>query len=215
MGDPQDLAEDLTIEFGYLDTNYEDLETDLENLLADIEIFYTQTGYPIPGEVFEFTPVNDNYNYLYVIVTDSDGNKNFDYVGEFQAQIRTLEDTIAPTTTDAQVNADFVESNINEISVSFTTSTDNVSAHANLDYTILVTTSAEAFGDADTANSFRNNDFYQFEGTIQGEITEGIFTLSLAVTDFQINVEYYVAVIVEDEAGNRFIYTYDTIIIID
>jgi hypothetical protein len=215
MGDPQDLAEDLTIEFGYLDTYYEDLEADLENLLADIEIFYTQTGYPMPGEVFEFTPVNDNYNYLYVIVTDSDGNKNFDYVAEFQAQLRTLEDTIAPTTTDAQVNADFIENNINEISVSFTTATDNVSAHANLDYTVLVTTSAEAFVDADTANSLRFTDFYQFEGTILGEITEGIFIESWPVTDFQINVEYYVAVIVEDEAGNRFLYTYDTIIIID
>jgi hypothetical protein len=136
MGDNQDLAEDLTIEFGYLDTYYEDLEADLENLLADIEIFYSQTGYPMPGEVFEFTPVNDNYNYLYVIVTDSDGNKNFDYVAEFQAQLVTLEDVLAPTTIDTQVTASFNDNDVIAFTVGFQTAIDNVSAHANLTYVV-------------------------------------------------------------------------------
>jgi hypothetical protein len=165
------------------------------------------TGYPLPGEVYEFTPINTSTNYFYVIVTDTDGNKFFQRSDQFEAELRTDEDVIAPTTTDAQVSADFPESNINELWVSFTTATDNVSAHANLDYTVLVSTSAEAFVDADTANSLRFTDFYQYEGTISGEITEGIFNASWQVTDFQINVEYYVAIIVEDEAGNRFLYT--------
>jgi hypothetical protein len=215
MGDTQDLAEDLTIEFGYLDTYYEDLEADLENLLADIEIFYTQTGYPTPGEVFEFTPVNDNYNYLYVIVTDSDGNKNFDYVAEFQAQLVTLEDVLAPTTIDTQVTASFNDNDVIAFTVGFQTAIDNVSAHANLTYVVLITDASESFVDANTANSLRFKDFYQYEGTIIGEITEGIFSGSWPVSGLEFNKDYFVTILVSDEAGNRFLYTYATISVID
>jgi len=215
IGDLEDTGDEMTVQFGYSDNNYYDEGEELANFLADVEIFYTQTGYPLPGEVFDVTVEDTNFKYLYVIVTDTDGNKGFYQTLTFEAQLRTLEDVIAPTTTAAQVSADFVENNINEISVSFTTATDNVSAHANLDYTVLVTNSAEAFVDADTANSLRFTDFYQYEGTISGEIAEGIYTGSWPVTDLQINVEYYVTIIVEDEAGNRFLYTYDTIQIID
>jgi hypothetical protein len=221
LGDDKDSAEDLTIEFGYLDTYYSDLEADLENLLADIEIFYTQTGYPVPGEVFEFTPVNDNYNYLYVIVTDSDGNKNFDEVAEFEAQLILLEDVIAPTTTDAQVNSNLNANNVNSVFVitsvfvSFTTATDNVSSHANLNYYVLISDTNEAFVDANSAFALFGQSFYKHEGEIQNEITEGIFTGNWAVTGFEFNTEYYVAVVVQDEAGNLFLYTPDTIQIID
>jgi hypothetical protein len=215
MGDNQDLAEDLTIEFGYLDTYYQDLEADLENLLADIEIFYSQTGYPMPGEVFEFTPVNDNYNYLYVIVTDSDGNKNFDYFAEFQAQLVTLEDVLAPTTIDTQVTASFNDNDVIAFTVGFQTAIDNVSAHANLTYVVLITDASESFVDANTANSLRFTDFYQYEGTINGEITEGIFSGSWSVSGLEFNKDYFVTILVSDEAGNRFLYTYATISILD
>jgi len=215
LGDDKDSAEDLTIEFGYLDDYYYDVEVDLENLLADIEIFYTQTGYPVPGEVFEFTPINDNYNFLYVIVTDSDGNKDFDEVASFQAQLILLEDVIAPTTTDAQVNSNFNANNVTSVFVSFTTATDNVSSHANLNYYVLISDTNEAFVDATSAFALFGQSFYKYEGEIQNEITEGIFTGNWPVTGFEFNTEYYVAIIVQDEAGNLFLYTPDTIQVID
>ncbi len=210
MGDVQDRAETLTIQFGYLDAYYYDLEADLENLLADIEFFYTQTGYPIPGEVFEFTPLNDNYNYLYVVVTDSDGNQNFDEVASFQAELRSA-DAVAPTTTDAQVTASFNDNDVNAFTIGFQTATDNVSTHANLTYVVLITNASESFINVSTAYSLRFNSFYHYEATISGDITEGMFSGSWPVTGFAFNVQYYVTIMVEDEAGNQFLYTYATI----
>ena len=214
MGDNQDLAEDLTIEFGYLDDYYTEVETDLENLLADIEIFYSQTGYPLPGEIFEFTPVNDNYNYLYVIVTDSDGNKNFDEVASFEAQL-VSSDAIAPTTTDAVVSADFVESNINEITYTFQTATDNVNAHEELNYYVMISNASESFLDVGTAWAMYSTGDFLYMRQILGSIPEGLFTRNSEVSNFEYNTEYFISIIVEDQAGNRFLYTYATIEIID
>ena len=215
MGDNQDLAEDLTIEFGYLDSYYYDLEADLENLLAGIEIFYTQTGYPMPGEVFEFTPENDTYNYLYVIVTDSDGNKNFDEVAAFQAQFISQEDLTAPTSTDPQVTAFFVNNNPNGLSYTFQTATDNVNTHEQLNYYVMLSITNEAFTDVDTAWSLYLNANYLFRGQIAGTIPEGVFTNTSQVTGLSYNTEYYVSIIAEDQSGNRFLYTYATVQAID
>jgi hypothetical protein len=216
MGDLQDRVEDLTVEFGYASTSYDSYtEGDLELLLEEIEIFDSLTGYPLPGEVYEFTPINTSTNYFYVIVTDTDGNKFFQRSGQFEAELRTDEDTIAPTTIDAQVNADFVENNINEITYTFQTATDNVNTHEELNYYVMISNASEYFANVDIAWLMYSNGEFLYTRQIFASIPEGVFTRNSEVSNFQINTVYFISIIVEDEAGNRFLYTYDTIIIID
>jgi hypothetical protein len=47
------------------------------------------------------------------------------------------------------------------------------------------------------------------------EIPEGIFSGSWPVSGLEFNKDYFVTIMVEDEAGNRFLYTYATITTLD
>ena len=65
------------------------------------------------------------------------------------------------------------------------------------------------------AHGLMTPSFYLFEGTIAGGITEGIFSGSWPVSGLEYNKDYFVTVLVEDEDGNQFLYTYATISVID
>jgi hypothetical protein len=122
---------------------------------------------------------------------------------------------IAPTTTDAQVTAFFNDNDVSAFTIGFQTATDDVSTHENLSYHVFLTDASESFVDVSTAYSLYFTSFYLFEGTIAGGITEGIFTGSWPVSGIEYNEDYFVTVLVEDEANNQFLYTYATISVID
>jgi hypothetical protein len=113
------------------------------------------------------------------------------------------------------VSADFVENNVNEITYTFQTATDNVNTHEELNYYVMISNASEYFANVDIAWLMYSNGEFLYTRQIFASIPEGVFTRNSEVSNFQINTVYFISIIVEDEAGNRFLYTYDTIFIID
>jgi hypothetical protein len=79
----------------------------------------------------------------------------------------------------------------------------------------MISNSSESFLDVGTAWAMYSTGDFLYTRQILGSIPEGLFTRNSEVSNFEFNTEYFISIIVEDQAGNRFLYTYATIEIID
>lgn len=213
MSDAEDLTSELTFEL-YMTLEIYDNQNQLSALLDTGEQLISQTGYPTFGEIYQYTPEALATHYLYAVVTDTDGNTSFSWVGEFNP---IFNDLLAPKTTDPNITASFVGGNITSLSLSFKTATDNITEAANLTYYLFISNTTEAYADVETAWFFYVEAVYVYYGQIIDDLSPfGYVTLNLVgVSNLQYNTEYYLNLLVVDELNNKMLYDYATIQLVD
>ncbi len=214
ISDVEDKASELTLEIRVSTTNF--VESDqslLEDLIEASTSMYSGLGYPTsPIGVGSFTPETSDQHYVYFLVTDTDGNTTFIQRGDFTP---IGVDTVAPTISEDSFSADFGSNDVSVINIRFETATDNMDAAEDLRYFFVVSNGTEVFADIDTAYNALNDELYVFQARFYptvGGTAENSFDNLIA---FDFGNEYYATVLVIDDAGNKSIYDFVTIIALD
>jgi hypothetical protein len=212
VSDIDSSTEEMTIEL------YISLDNEYDNATAIVEtaqLIYDTTGFEIDiwdqvDPIYVFPNAGSGTYYVYVVVTDADGNQAFLLSENSLEYTEYVADTIAPVPgSEGALTAEIVNFP-RDLRFNFTLATDNVSTQDELIYYVVVAAAGFDFG---TWDLNWNNPSILF--------TNQLFNITSSPLDFstdfdlEINVTYEVTLFVQDAALNLSMYTQTQVAYLD